>query len=145
MLDGVIIVNTLDQPQTLAFLELEEESISAVLIDCLATPNIPSVRIDNFEAAYLATHHAIELGHQCITHIAGSATVLMAQQRQQSYLQALTDHGLTYQQIVVSPHGRWDFQAGYDTMRELLTHVPLPTAVFATSDQDGDWGLPRYR
>jgi DNA-binding LacI/PurR family transcriptional regulator len=133
LIDGLIIVNAINHAETLAF--LESENITAVLIDCIATTHIPSVAVDNVRAAYIATEHAIELGHQRIAHIAGSSTLLIAQQRQQGYEQALSDHGLTYRNVVVSKRERWNYLAGYETMQEILNRDPLPTAVFAASDE----------
>jgi DNA-binding LacI/PurR family transcriptional regulator len=133
LIDGLIIVNAIDHTETLAF--LAEDHITAVLIDCLAAGDIPSVAVDNIKAAYMATEHAIELGHKRIAHIAGSSTLVMAQQRQQGYEQALLHHDLAYRKVVVSKGERWNYQAGYETMQELLASDPLPTAVFAASDQ----------
>ncbi len=133
LIDGLIIVNAINHVETLAF--LESEHITAVLIDCIATTHIPSVAVDNVKAAYIATEHTVELGHRRIAHIAGSSTLLIAQQRQQGYEQALNDHGLSYRHVVVSKRERWNYLAGYETMQELLSSDPLPTAVFAASDE----------
>lgn len=133
LIDGLIIVNAIDHAETLTF--LEKERVAAVLIDCLATTRIPSVAVDNVRAAYLATEHAITLGHRRIAHIAGSATLLIARQRQQGYLQALADYGLAYQKVVVSSNERWNYQAGYAAMQDLLRSNPAPTAVFTASDE----------
>ncbi len=133
LVDGLIIVNMVDRVRTCRF--LLEEQLHTVLIDCLPESDLPSVGVDNFRAAYLATRHAIELGHQRIAHLAGSSTLWMARQRIQGYRQALAAFDLTYQQVIVSPNERWDYQAGYETMRQLLSHAPLPTAIFAASDQ----------
>jgi DNA-binding LacI/PurR family transcriptional regulator len=91
--------------------------------------------VDNVRAAQMATQHMIELGHQRIAHIAGSSTLLIAQQRQQGYKQALVDYGLPYQKVLIAKNSRWDYQSGYELMRELLASRPRPTAVFAASDQ----------
>jgi DNA-binding LacI/PurR family transcriptional regulator len=133
LIDGLIIVNSVDRESTLEFLEAQQ--ITAVLIDCLSSTTIPSVAVDNVKSAYIATNHAIELGHQRIAHITGSSSLLMARQRQQGYLEALADHNLAYERIIVSGNERWDYQAGYDSMAELLQDQPLPTAIFAASDQ----------
>jgi DNA-binding LacI/PurR family transcriptional regulator len=133
LIDGLIIVNAINHAETLAF--LEKETVTAVLIDCVATTHIPSVAMDNVKAAYWAAEHAIQLGHQRIAHIAASCTLLIAQQRVWGYEQALSDHSLAYRKVVVSKGERWDYLAGYETMQELLDSDPLPTAVFAASDE----------
>lgn len=133
LIDGLIIVNAIDHAETLTF--LEKERVDAVLIDCLANTRIPSVAVDNVRAAYLATEHAIKHGHRRIAHIAGSSTLVIARQRQQGYAQALADYGLSYQKVVVSRGERWNYQAGYEAMQDLLRSGPVPTAVFAASDE----------
>lgn len=133
LVDGLIIVNTVDPANTLTF--LQEEAISAVLIDCQTAPDIPCVAVDNVQAAYMAASHAIERGHRRIAHITGSSTLLMAHQREQGYLQALDDHDLAYRRVLVSPDSRWDYRAGYSTTQQLLRGSDLPTAIFAASDQ----------
>jgi DNA-binding LacI/PurR family transcriptional regulator len=133
LIDGLIIVNSVDRQATLEFLETEQ--VTAVLIDCLSSTTVPSVAVDNVKAAHIATSHTIALGHRRIAHITGTLSLLMGQQRQQGYLQALADHNLAYERIVVSKSERWDYQAGYDAMNELLRDHSPPTAVFAASDQ----------
>jgi LacI family transcriptional regulator len=132
LIDGLIIVNTTDREDTTTF--LKNEKVAAVLIDCLATTTIPTVAVDNVKAAYLATRHLIEQGHRRITHISGSATNLMAQQRQQGYEQAMADYGLTYRKVLVARSQQWHYRAGYESMQELLHDDGLPTAIFAASD-----------
>lgn len=133
LIDGLILVNAINHSETLAFLEKQE--IKAVLIDCVATSQMPSVAVDNVKAAYMATEHLIKLDHQRIAHLAGSSTLLIAQQRQQGYEQALNDYRLTYRKVLVSGQEQWNYQAGYETMRNLLASTPLPTAIFAASDE----------
>ncbi len=80
LVDGAIIVNAVDRAHTFAF--LQENHIPTVLIDCIATPAIPSVSMDNFQGAYLATEYLIKLGHQQIAHICGTRSLEVGRQRQ---------------------------------------------------------------
>lgn len=133
LVDGLIIVNTVNREGTFAF--LEETNLPAVLIDCLTSKAIPTVSVDNFQAAYIATQHAIALGHRRIAHLAGSTTQWIAQQRIQGYRQALADSRLSYERVLVAPIAGWDYRAGYQTMIQLLDERERPTAVFAASDE----------
>lgn len=134
LIDGLIVVNALARAPTFALLQAGR--VPAVLIDCLEeTVNLPSVCVDNFQGAYLATAHAAALGHERIAHIAGAESHEIARLRTRGYLQALEDHGLGYRCVVATPTERWDYQAGYEAMRQLLRGDPHPTAVFAASDQ----------
>ncbi len=135
LVDGLIIVNAVARERTLAF--LHQEGVNGVLIDCLASADIPSVMVDNFAAAYAATRHLIDLGHRRIAHIAGWEPHTIAQQRLDGYRQALADHGLEYVCIgaALAESWSWDLKAGYDGMRHILANGERPTAVFAASDQ----------
>jgi len=133
LLDGAIIVNAVDQNYTFRF--LEENRVPTVLIDCIATPDIPSVSMDNFRGAYLAAEHLIGLGHIRIAHIGGARTLEVARQRERGYLAALADHELTYRSVETPQSEQWGYRAGYEAMQRLLQTTPLPTALFAASDQ----------
>jgi LacI family transcriptional regulator len=131
--DGMIIVNAVDRKHT--FQLLQEGIIPTVLVDCVETPTIPSVAVDNFKGAYLATKHLIELGHKRIAHVCGALSLEVARLRLAGYRQALADYQLDYQQIVPPVNDRWDYGSGYQAMRYLLSTQPRPTAVFAAGDQ----------
>jgi DNA-binding LacI/PurR family transcriptional regulator len=133
LVDGMIIVNAVDREHT--FARLEDSSIPTVLIDCLATSEIPSVAVDNFQGAYIATQHAIELGHERIAHIAGALSLEVARQRADGYAQCIEDHNLHYQHIITAYNDRWDYHSGYRAMRQLIESDVPPTAVFAAGDQ----------
>ena len=133
LLDGLIIVNARNRDETLAF--LEKENITTVLIDTLATATTPSVTVDNVQAAYMIVSHLIDLGHQRIAHIAGPATLLVSQLREQGYQKALAERNLPYRKTIHSKSREWVYQVGYEAMQELLRSNPRPTAIFASSDQ----------
>ncbi len=135
LVDGLVIVNSVDREQTLRF--LAEEQIQSVLIDCETDSTVPTVMVDNLRAGYVATEHLIRLGHRRIAHISGSAPMIISQQRLEGYRRALADYGLNYERVVylLKASWDWDFASGYRAMRELLADDPRPTAVFASSDQ----------
>lgn len=135
LVDGLVIVNSVDRERTLRF--LAEEEILSVLIDCQSDFSVPTVMVDNVRAGYVATEHLIRLGHRRIAHISGSAPMIISQQRLEGYRRALADHGLTYERVVylMKASWDWDFASGYRAMRELLEGDPRPTGVFAASDQ----------
>lgn len=133
LVDGLIIVNAVDRDKT--FADIQKSAFPTVLIDCLATPSIPSVSVDNHRGAYLVTSHLAQLGHQRIAHLSGAPALEVARQRILGYQQALNDYGLAYSQIIHPPNNRWDYRSGYVAMQQLLQTAPLPTAVFVAGDQ----------
>jgi DNA-binding LacI/PurR family transcriptional regulator len=93
------------------------------------------VSVDNYQGAYAATQHLVELGHRKIAHIAGAAGLEIARQREAAYLRALDDAGLSYRNVISAQNIQWGYGSGYNAMRELLEADERPTAVFAASDE----------
>lgn len=134
LVDGLIIINAVDQASTFDW--LESGAIPTVLIDSISRNALPSVQMDNHLGAYLATEHLIRLGHQRIAHLAGDLTRAVAQRRVEGYRQALKDHDLAAAEIVVpASTTSWNHRSGYEAMRQLLERPDRPTAVFAAGDQ----------
>ncbi|CAH2914072.1 MAG: Transcriptional regulator KPN_00542, LacI family [uncultured Paraburkholderia sp.] len=99
---------------------------------------VPYVGIDNYRAAGDAVRHLLARGHRRITLINSDIDYLYARQRQQGYLDALTEAGIT-------PLDGWrmnlnslDYEAGTSAAAVLMqtTHAQnaAPTAIFAVSD-----------
>jgi len=130
--DGAIMVNAIGREHAL---QLVENHIPTVIIDCVTDSPLPTVSVDNLRGAYLATEHLINLGHRRIAHIGGSHRLEIARQREAGYLQALADHNLTYRRSLPSESVQWGYQHGYTAMHRLLQDDERPTAVFAASDE----------
>jgi DNA-binding LacI/PurR family transcriptional regulator len=98
----------------------------------------PGVRIDDVDAAMLATDHLLELGHRRIAFIGGGQTArgtfTAPGDRRHGYRQSLRAAG-----IDVSPalelEGDFTVTSGREAMRQLLALDEPPTAVFAASDE----------
>ena len=92
------------------------------------------LHVDNVQAAYMATHYLIELGHRRIAHISGRADHPDAIDRKEGYLQALKDAGIEpIHDLIVE--GNFRRQSGVLAM-DLLLSKGLPfSAIFAANDQ----------
>nr|WP_259461480.1 LacI family DNA-binding transcriptional regulator [Paraburkholderia fungorum] len=95
---------------------------------------VPYVGIDNYRAAGDAVRHLLARGHRRIGLINSDIDYLYARQRQQGYLDALTEAGIT-------PHERWrmnlnslDYEAGASAAALLMEQPDAPSAIFAVSD-----------
>ncbi|MFM0178316.1 LacI family DNA-binding transcriptional regulator [Paraburkholderia aspalathi] len=95
---------------------------------------VPYVGIDNYKAAGDAVRHLLARGHQRIGLINSDVDYLYARQRQQGYLDALTEAGIT-------PDERWrmnlnslDYEAGASAAALLVQQPHAPSAIFAVSD-----------
>ncbi len=90
--------------------------------------------IDNFEAAYQATHYLIELGHRRIAHISGMENHQDASQRREGYAQALADAGIELNPNLIV-EGTFRQQSGVLAVETLLAQRQTFSAIFAANDQ----------
>jgi len=109
---------------------------------------VASISIDNFDAAYRATRHLLEIGHTRIA-IAGSqqvsldpAPVLAA--RIDGYRAALEEFGIKPPPEYSLP-GMLSVDGGREAIAELAGQIDPPTAVFFMSDEMAMGGLAEAR
>jgi LacI family transcriptional regulator len=100
----------------------------------IEAPNLQSFGANQVHGAYLATRHLLDLGHRKVGFIGGPATLQDAVERQEGYMRAMHEAGLT-------PGPDWIQDGGFietigqAAMDRLLDIVPSITAVFAANDQ----------
>ena len=133
--DGVIIT-----PLRLPLEEcvpLVDQGICVVAhtIQTLSDPSVPldTLGIDNVAAARAAVNFLIERGHRRIGMVAGVAGTPRREDRVRGYTEALRDHGLLFDRMLVRGA---DFTeaGGYAATIELLRMEERPTAIFAAND-----------
>jgi LacI family transcriptional regulator len=96
--------------------------------------NLPSVRVNDYQASYDATCFLIQNGHQDIGFISGPSDVPIAgRQRLEGFLAAMSDNRLpaSEQNVVYS---EMSYDEGYMAMSKLYAKMPHLTAVYAASD-----------
>jgi LacI family transcriptional regulator len=129
--DGLIVSGPrVDDP---ALPRLVEDGFPIVLQGSLPGLGSPSVDVDNFAGARLATEHLIELGHRtigCITNAPLAYTA--ARERLDGYHAAIRSAGLPADDDLVA-EAEFDASSGRRAMAGLLESVPV-TAVFVASD-----------
>lgn len=100
--------------------------------------DLPSLTIDNVEAARAGVDHLLQLGHRqigVITSLPDDPFRFTAPvQRVEGYAAALQDAGIEPQEQWRSPGG-FSLRGGAEAMRRLLDQRAPPTAVFALSDE----------
>ncbi|MCS5713854.1 LacI family transcriptional regulator [Herbiconiux sp. CPCC 205716] len=102
---------------------------------------IPTLSIDDVEAARLATEHLLLLGHRAIVHVGGDIDEQMDfhvhSKRLRGYREAIEAAGISYdpESHVATP---FDIPGGYRVGKQLLGDPRRrPTAVFAACDEVG--------
>ncbi|MCI0731687.1 MAG: substrate-binding domain-containing protein, partial [Chloroflexi bacterium] len=130
--DGLIVVGGATPDQTLC--QIGEEVPLIVVGRRISGLESQSVYVDNFEAAYQATHYLIQAGHQQIAYIAGILSHQDAFDRREGYVQALKDAGnVANQDLIVG--GDFRRHSGVLAVEMLLTRGQTFSAIFAANDQ----------
>lgn len=103
-----------------------------IAVDSSALGPLPSVSIDQYAGAQIATEHLIGLGHRDIAHLAGPADSQDATERLRGWRDAMARRGL-----VAHPplQGDWSPASGYRLGGEAVRSGPRFTAIFSANDQ----------
>ena len=95
---------------------------------------LPSVNIDQRQAAYDATRLLLNHGHTRIAFLGGPLEEFAGLSRFQGYRQALEDAGVPFREELVQI-ADYRYETALKRMAHFLTLPERPTAVFATSDE----------
>lgn len=130
---GMVVECTLGNQFTSG--ELFKQGIPVVIVGSMREPPHYSVGSDNLTGVQVIVSHLIGLGHRriaCISY-APDGLVAHATDRLHTYYETLAAAGIAPDPSLVR-FGQFDPQTGYEAMRDLLRHQPLPTAVFGMND-----------
>lgn len=133
--DGIIFFGPRTNDSILS--SLSKVRFPTVLMGDLPGSDFYSVDVDNFSAAFLATEHLINLGHErigCITNAAPNYTAAI--DRLNGYKSALRKHKLQENDQFIR-FGDFDPHSGFRAMNGLLSVNPKLSAVFIASDVVG--------
>ncbi len=132
LLDGLIIM-VMETPDS--YLELlTRRTVPFVLIGSeQASAGQPVVSQTNFQGAYDATNHLIQLGHRRIAFLRGPGGRASSLDREAGYRSALLDAEIAFDPALVT-NGEYLRQGGYESAQRLLDLPRPPTAIFAGND-----------
>ncbi len=91
------------------------------------------VVIDAKAAARLLIEHLMELGHERIALVGGRLDVISTFEKYMTYCEILKDHGIPINKRFLF-EGKYDYDAGYDGVKELMSMKEKPTAIIAIND-----------
>lgn len=92
------------------------------------------LKMDDYEGAYKATQHLIDLGHRRIAHVTGNLAHTDAIARRDGYLQALLDNQIEPVPELMA-EGEYTEQSGMLAVEMLFTRGRTFSAVFAANDE----------
>jgi len=110
--------------------------IPSVLLDCRdANNSLPSVVPDEFLGGYQATEALLKKGHSRIGMINPWENVPSAQLREKGFRQALTDHNIPVDDMLIAYGDGGNAKTGYDGAKTLFSKYSDLTALFCFNDR----------
>lgn len=99
----------------------------------LASESIPATLADYADGAFSAVSHLLELGHRRIALLLGTPRNRASYLSAAGYRLGLRSGGIEFEPRLVV-QGSFVEESGYQMAREVLSHEPRPTALFAADD-----------
>lgn len=132
--DGIIASLAKDTLDFSHFVNVKSKNIPIVLFDRVNDDlGIPSVVIDDYRGAYLATEHLIKQGYRRIAHISGPQHIKTFNDRLKGYLGALQANQIKWNPELIF-HGNISNESGREGIRALLKLTNPADAVFTVED-----------
>jgi Transcriptional regulators len=122
---------------------LRQRSLPVVAIDGETDSTVPSVTIDNEEAAYVQMAAVLEKGHRNIAIVTLPQTAfysedkpksLTVKKRKEGYRRALREYHLSYEDCITEFQTGVSYMDGLKAARHILSSEKRPSAVVAMSD-----------
>lgn len=133
---GVILTPPLSEDDTLVG-HLKKTNVKMVRIMSGATspdPTVPTVHVNDRQAAFELVNHLLELGHQRIAFLEGDASHRSTIERRLGYEAALREHGIRLLKTLVIP-GEYTFSSGVERSTRLFKKIPPVSAIVACNDE----------
>lgn len=132
--DGILASIGKETKNFTHYLDLKDRGIPLVFFDrtkdCL---KIPSVVINDFKGAYIATEHLIKQGYKHIAHISGQQHLKTFQERLKCYKAALKDYSMPFDESFIY-NGNVSIEAGKEAVKYFFSLQQPPDAIFAVED-----------
>lgn len=141
--DGIIVATRSNKEGDKRLASIADRNVPVVVVGRdFHHSLVDSIAADNLKGGFEATQHLIDLGHKRIAFIGASYDNRGNLKRLQGYLSALTEHGLSFDERLITGRketaneapGYSTEEIGYEGMKRLLSLPKRPTAVFARND-----------
>ena len=132
--DGILASVAKETVDFSHYQELQKRHIPLVFFDRTNDAlDVPSVVIDDYKGAFLATEHLIKGGYQRIAHVLGPQHIKGFQDRFKGYKEALDKYKIKLDETLVF-QGDISIESGRAAVDYFFKLNNIPDAVFATED-----------
>ena len=132
--DGLILLNGRVPAGLLPATNAAKSPPVVIACEYVTNSDLPTVQIDNIDAARKATEHLVGLGHRRIGFIAGPLWNVLSRDRIHGYRDALLDSGVPFDDSLIVA-GNFSLASGVASAQTLLSMPNPPTAIFASNDE----------
>lgn len=132
--DGIIISLSRQTVDYSHINKLKERGIPVVLFNRIGNNlSFPSVSVNDYQSARMATEYLISRGCRKIAHFSGPEGLKLSEDRKLGFIDSLKEHGLTYEDkwIIESD---FTIESGSKAVAHLLGTGNLPDAIFCVCD-----------
>ncbi|ANH80713.1 LacI family transcriptional regulator [Niabella ginsenosidivorans] len=135
MVDGVIACIGLETTDCSHFAKFDELNVPLVFYDRVSKHfDVSKVVIDDFEAAFKATKHLIQLGRRNIFHIAGPQSADIFKARQEGYKAALIKYNIAVNHKMIRHTAELSYEEGAGCAKKILASGMIPDGIFCSND-----------
>jgi LacI family repressor for deo operon, udp, cdd, tsx, nupC, and nupG len=133
--DGIILMSH-RLPFAIEKNKLSVKDLPPLVNGCESTgyDGLPTIGVDDRQAAVDATTHLLEYGHREIAVITGDMNTTSSQRRLDGFKSAMAAAGLSANENLVV-YGEYSAKCGETAARSLLLQKERPTAIFCFSDE----------
>lgn len=111
------------------------QEVPTVLLNCYSDDErYPSVVPDEAQAGFEGTQALLAKGHRRVAFLNARAETVAATERLRGYQEALTAHGLPFDETLVRP-GNWAADGGFEHTMTVMSLPEPPTAIFCANDR----------
>lgn len=130
--DGIIIYGSMMSDEQVIRSLIRSKFPLLLIEHDLSDADVDKVLVANYEGAYEATEHLINLGHRNILHFTGDMNIQASLERLNGYAAAMRDHNLPMRDDMII-RADFDEESGYQRMLEVLDRG-VPEAIFFAAD-----------
>ncbi|WP_205503925.1 LacI family DNA-binding transcriptional regulator [Rufibacter psychrotolerans] len=132
--DGIIASIAKDAPNLDHFYDVKKRKVPLVLFDRVKDElAAPSVVVDDYKGAFMATEHLIQQGYTRIAHISGTQHFKIFNDRLRGYVDALKMNNIAIDDDLIH-YGRNSIESGRIGAERLLARDKNIDAIFAVED-----------
>ncbi len=132
--DGILASIAKETIDYAHFEDLKKRNIPLVFFDRTNDGlNIPSVVVNDYKGAFLATEHLIKMGYKRVAHVSGPQHIKGFKERTIGYIDALKHYNIIVDYSLIYP-GDISIESGKQAIDYFFSLPQIPDSVFAAED-----------